>query len=35
MDDGAPGMVHYSGLVNGFRLLGDNLGGVARWRGGF
>ena len=28
-------MVYYSGPVGGFRLLGDSLGGVARWRGGF
>ena len=27
--------VHCSGLLGGFRLLGDSLGGVARWRDGF
>ena len=27
--------VRYSGLRGGFRLLGDNLGGIIRWRGGF
>ena len=25
----------YSGLLGGFRLLGDSLGGIIRWRGGF
>ena len=28
-------MMHYSGLLGGFRLFGDSLGGIARWRGGF
>ena len=27
--------MHYSGLLGGFRLFGDSLGGVARWRDGF
>ena len=27
--------MHYSNLLGGFRLLGDSLGGVASWRGGF
>ena len=27
--------MQYNGLLGGFRLLGDSLGGVARWRGGF
>ena len=27
--------VRYSGLLGGFRLLGDSLGGIVRWRGGF
>ena len=26
---------NYNGLLCGFRLLGDILGGVARWRDGF
>ena len=26
--------MHYSGLLGGFRLLGDSLGGVAWWRDG-
>ena len=28
-------VMHYSGLLGGFRLLGDSLGGIARRRGGF
>ena len=28
-------MMRYSGLVGGFRLFGDSLGGVASWRSGF
>ena len=27
--------VTYNGLIGGFRLLGDSLGGGLRWRGGF
>ena len=27
--------VRYSGLLGGFRLLGDSLGGIGRWQGGF
>ena len=27
--------MRYSGLLGGFRLLGDSLGGIIRWRGGF
>ena len=27
--------VRYSGLLGGLRLLGDSLGGIIRWRGGF
>ena len=28
-------IMHYSGLLGVFRLLGDSLGGIARRRGGF
>ena len=28
-------VMRYSGLLGGFRLLGDSLGGIIRWRGGF
>ena len=28
-------MMCYGGLVDGFRLFGDSLGGVASWRSGF
>ena len=28
-------MMHYSGLLGGFRLFGDSLGGITRWRCGF
>ena len=28
-------MMHYSDLLGGFRLYGDSLGGITRWRGGF
>ena len=28
-------MMPYSGLLGGFRLPGDSLGGIIRWRGGF
>ena len=27
--------MRYSGLLGGFWLLGDSLGGIIRWRGGF
>ena len=27
--------MHYSGLLGGFRLFGDSLGGIARTRDGF
>ena len=28
-------VIRYSGLLGGFRLLGDSLGGIIWWRGGF
>ena len=28
-------VMHYSGLLGGFRLFGDSLGEIIRWRGGF
>ena len=28
-------MMYYSGLLGGFTLFGDSLGGMTRWRGGF
>ena len=28
-------IMHYIGLLRGFRLFGDSLGGIAKWRGGF
>ena len=28
-------IMHYSGILGVFRLLGDSLGGIARRRGGF
>ena len=28
-------MMHYNDLLGGFRLFGDSLGGITRWRGGF